>query len=532
MQRSVDVALLGGGLAANLLARQLRRQSPELSVSIFERETKRDWKVGEATVEIAATYLTKRLGLTRYLYERQLPKNGLRFFFDTPERDAPLEKMSEIGLSGLPTYPSFQLDRARLEGDLVEMNRRDGVDVHLGARVKNLALSKDGGDHTFEVAEGETTTAWRARWVVDCMGRNGAIARLEDLRMPEKSHRITAVWGRFENVADMDDWHDREWLRRVRYTARYLSTNHFNYDGQWIWFIPLRDGVISVGVVCEPHMVDKSVYEPEGFLAYLRKHRAPAQLLENAKLLDVQHYTQLAFRTKKFWAGEERWATVGDSAAFSDPFYSPGSDFISIENDMISDMIARSFAGEDVAERSALYDELIKFRYDVTLSLYDQLYETFGSYELFRAKVFFDCACYYNLWFDSYEKDEHLDQKAVEGMLRRKEPVIVAMKNFSKLFKHAAKTLKERGHYHRMNLGIGLTDGMEAFGPIMNVGAKRRRPEIDRRTEEIFNRTAALVNAMLNGEESPYVERPLWAFAEPGADLLAPPPREMTATGS
>ena len=48
------------------------------------------------TVELASNYFTRKLGLTSYLYERQLPKNGLRFFFDGPELDTPLEEMSEM----------------------------------------------------------------------------------------------------------------------------------------------------------------------------------------------------------------------------------------------------------------------------------------------------------------------------------------------------------------------------------------------------------------------------------------------------
>ena len=50
----LDVAIIGGGLAGNLLARQLLRTRPELSVGLFERETGTSYKVGEASVEITA----------------------------------------------------------------------------------------------------------------------------------------------------------------------------------------------------------------------------------------------------------------------------------------------------------------------------------------------------------------------------------------------------------------------------------------------------------------------------------------------
>ena len=127
--RSVDVATLGGGLAGNLLARQLRRQLPQLSVALFEGSRGASFKDGESTVEIASNYLIRRLGLSTYLYENQLPKNGLRFFFDTPQKDAALVDMSEIGSGHLPRFPSFQIDRQRIGGDLV---RPEQEDVYVG----------------------------------------------------------------------------------------------------------------------------------------------------------------------------------------------------------------------------------------------------------------------------------------------------------------------------------------------------------------------------------------------------------------
>jgi flavin-dependent dehydrogenase len=155
---TVDIAILGGGLAGNLLARQLRRTLPSLSVALYERSEGTSWKVGESTVELASNYLTRRLGLSTYLYENMLPKNGLRFFFDTPEKDAALFDMSEVGSMSLTTYPSFQLDRARFEADLLRMNAEAGVDVHIGARAHDLTLHEQAapspsGLHEFSVTE-------------------------------------------------------------------------------------------------------------------------------------------------------------------------------------------------------------------------------------------------------------------------------------------------------------------------------------------------------------------------------------------
>src|SRR5215207_4003056 len=136
---------MGGGIAGAFLARQLKLTRPELSLLVIEAQQKIDnFKVGESTVEVAAHYMIRKLNLGTYLYAHQLPKNGLRFFFDTPEKDLPLTRMSEIGSDHMPFHPSFQLERAALERDLAVINRESGIDVELGAKVVDFTLDGAG----------------------------------------------------------------------------------------------------------------------------------------------------------------------------------------------------------------------------------------------------------------------------------------------------------------------------------------------------------------------------------------------------
>lgn len=517
MERKVDVAILGGGLSGNLLARQLRMSLPDLSVALFERDTERSYKVGESTVEIGSHYLVHRLGLARYLYEEHLPKNGLRFFFDTEKKDAPLHEMSELGLAHLPPYPSFQLDRLRLEQDLLRMNAQDGVDVRQGARVHRLELSR-GGVHRFEVEDDSGSQPWQARWVVDTTGRGGMIARLEGLKVAEDEHRVGSSWARFGGVADIDGVEQEEFRARAEDTARFLSTNHFCYRGHWLWFIPLGHGITSVGLVTQREGWDRGLTTPQGLRTRLDEHRVVRELLANAQMLDHGFLTQLGFGARRVFSAD-RWAVVGDAAAFVDPFYSQGTDFIGIECDLLTDLIRRDVAGEEMAKSADLYEEFLQFRIDVTRLLYIDLYPTLGSYELFKAKVFFDTALYYNLWFDSYANDEHLDRRALKSLLRRRGPIRAVMESFRKLFAAAGEELHAGGRYYEGNLGRSFL-GREVFGPLQRVGAGRSRHEVDTRTEEIFNQTRAMVLMLLRGEDTQVEPWSLPRYAEE-PDLLA-----------
>jgi flavin-dependent dehydrogenase len=482
----VDVVILGGGLAGNLLARQLRGAVPSASIALFERDHEAGWKVGESTVEIASNYLVRKQKLSGYLYDQQLPKNGLRFFFDTPEKNTEFTAMSEVGSDHLPLFATFQLDRKRLETDLRKMNEAEGVAMHIGYTVRKVELGSNGARHTVVVrGDGEEKTV-TARWVVDGSGRSNLISRMLDLRY-DAEHPLASVWARYEDVTDMDTVGSAEWRGRVRHTARVLSTNHFCYPGYWIWFIPLGRGVTSLGVVGEKNIFREGIRTAEGFTKWLREHHAPASLLENAKLLDVGGYTQLAYATKQFY-GDDRWALIGDAAAFTDPFYSPGSDFISMECDHVTDLIRRDFAGEeDWRERRQLYDAFMKFRFDATILLYQKQYPVLGNYDLMRLKWNFDIACYYNLWLDGYLKDTHLEPREIRSALRRKPWVIDALRTFRDLFSSLAHAKLADGSYYENNLGF-YNDGTDLLYFQQEIGRPRKRREINARTQEVFDR--------------------------------------------
>ncbi len=515
-----DVAILGGGLAGNLLARQLRRSQPELRIGLFEHATSASYKVGEATVEIAANYLIRRLGLSTYLYENQLPKNGLRYFFDDASRSLPLHEMSEIGTSNLPLHPAFQINRARMEADLLELNQRDGVRVRRGAKVQKIELGKGGRPHRFELSDERGTQECRARWLVDAAGRRGLLARLEGLRESEPDHAIGSVWGRFEDVVDVDALGPEAFRSRVRHTPRRLSTIHFCYSGYWIWFIPLRGGLTSVGVTGDRVARRRELRTPEGFRAFLEEHRAARSLLVGAKLLDVGSYAKIAYGTRRFFAAD-RWGLSGEAATSADPLYSPGSDFIALENDFLSDLIARDFAGEAasaLAERCDVYDRFMRFRHEATMLLYTGLYDGLGSFELASAKWDFDIASYYNLWVSSYMCDRHLDLEFLREQLRLRPFVLNVMRNFATLFGQVEGHLRERGDYFRGNAGRFYC-GLDSIGFMQAVGTQRSQADVFTQAAETFNQVRAKALVLLGeaGSAESVEPLPLAAFLKPRA---------------
>lgn len=517
MAETFDVAIVGGGKAGSLLARQLRRESPSASVVVLEKATERSWKVGESTVDVAGKYLTKRLGLSSYLYQHQLPKNGLRFFFDREDRGGELTTLSEIGSSGLIPFPAFQIDRARFEEDLLAMNAAAGVDVRLGVRVARVEL---GAPHVLALQrDGAAAGEVRARWLVDASGRSSVLARQLDLRT-ESGLAHASAWGRFRGVADLDDHPSEPFRARVRHTARALSTIHFCYPGYWIWLIPLGRGITSVGVVMERGLFRDVLRTEEGLLAFLRGHAAVAELLAPAELLDVMSLGQLAYGARRFFDASARWALVGEAAAFVDPLYSPGGDFIAIENDWVSDLVRRDLAGEApsaLAERGQAYDRLLALRLEASELLYAGLYGTLGSFELFASKWDLDLACYLNLWFEPYLLDQHLDLGAVRRELDGRPATLGILRTFARTFADAEARLRAEGRLAAGNLGRSVLDPAVRFlAPDFGSVASQRRalPRVRDALQLVHDELADKLGRPRHAEPVPFARfasgRSLW----------------------
>ncbi len=344
LKSEYDVIIIGGGWAGLTLARQLRRGSRNISILVVEANSKFRGKVGEATVEMAGHYFIKQLGMVNYLYRNHLPKNGLRFFYDNPDHSLTLAEMSEHGTTSIPPHPAFQLDRARLEADLVDMNRDNGIEVIMGIKATRLEIRQGDKRHSVELSTEDNEISVHARWLIDCSGRNRISRKHKKLTRLENVPKHFSAWGRFRNIQDIDSMGNEAWRKRAY--GRFLSTNHFAGNGYWIWVIPLSGGYTSIGVVGEKEKFNCPPTKKENFLNFLMQYRAVSELLQGADIVDFEAWGQLAYRADEFIFAE-RWATSGFSAMFLDPLFSGGGDMIALFNDHITKYVLKDIGEVD-----------------------------------------------------------------------------------------------------------------------------------------------------------------------------------------
>lgn len=392
-----DVVIPGGGLAGQTLARQLKRARPSLRVAVLEKHAfpvpEAAFKVGESTVEIGAHYYRDVLGLKDHLERAQLPKLGLRYFFPAGDnRD--LAPRVEVGGTFFPDVGSHQLDRGRFENYLAAENAAIGVDVLDGCRVEDVSLA----DRAVTYERGGERRTIRGRWIVDASGRAGLIRRQLGLGHPV-THDTNASWWRYSERLAIDDWSDvPAWRTRVPTGERWLSTNHLMGRGYWVWFIPLGSGSTSVGIVADAKLHPFSrINRFEPALDWLREYEPQAAAVCEAKrhlLQDFRALKRYAYGCRQVYS-HDRWALTGEAGLFTDPFYSPGSDFIGIGNTFITDLVFRDLDGEDISLRVDRYNQIFLDLFGAFLQLFDGQYPIMGNAQAMTAKIVWDNASYW-----------------------------------------------------------------------------------------------------------------------------------------
>ncbi len=400
-----DVVIVGGAVAGASTAIVLKRGNPKLRILVVEKTDRFDWKVGESTVEVSAYFLTRVLKQWTYLAREQLPKQAFRYWFYNDDVTC-LREASETGPTQLARTPSFQLDRAKLDEHLLKLARDEGSEVWRPAKVTGYTLGEGSGSNTLVVDKSDGTTATvSCRWLVDATGRQAMLARKRGGVTPIDSHPTAAIWVRYKDVIDMDgialagtDPAD-PWQRAVL-APRRLATNHFTGWGYWIWFIPLHDGEMSVGLVW-----DKRLVTPEGttpldkLTRFLDTNSLTRQMIEGATAIegDCRYYAHLPYFVDKFIG--PGWTCVGDAGGFLDPFYSPGLDQMSFSVWTRTRLILQDLAGappdameKEYALHNKRYDRYFKYFYE---SIFRDKYYVMGDYDTMTIAFLLDTALYY-----------------------------------------------------------------------------------------------------------------------------------------
>ncbi len=501
MKTELDVVILGGGLAGLCLARLLRLEQPQRSVLTLDTGSPGGRKVGEALVEIGAMFLDRRLQLGSLLRRTQLPKNGLRFWFDDGT-NLPLTEASEDGPMTFGYWQTFQLDRDTLEHSLLELNLASGVNHLYGVREISTAPG-----HTVRFTHEGQTREVTARWLVDASGVAAVLSRQRGLLTAD--HRVDhgGCWARFANWR-CPGWHlEAQGDRRRVIGKRLLSTNHLMREGYWIWWIPLASGLMSVGLVYDHDLLERPPRTLDKFIEFLRQHRPCKELMADADPVDFGTLTHFAHRPRHYF-GEDRTAAIGLAGGFVDPYYSSGVDFIALGCEFLCELIRT----DNCAERRESYNRMMSAYYEQCVQFASEM-QTYAAQAL-RVPIYRrDIHLYWNLYAWPYFSRDLLSPRFIRAWLSLAEEGRQRSGFFLRVARQAYTHIparSNRGQYTFNQLGYRLV-------PYLNFERQMGHPVDLERSRRLMREAdagclLALMDAVFDGDRSP-VRRPLFEAA-------------------
>lgn len=300
-----DVLVIGGGPAGSTAATLLVRKG--WRVVQLEKARHPRFHIGESLLPMNLPIL-ERLGVLDRVRDMGVFKPGAEFPID--ERHYNTFRF-ERALD--PKFPyAYQIKREQFDQMLFEHARASGVDAREQVEVLRIDFGDDGRPALAHArnAKGDEF-AIRPRYMVDASGRDTFFGNKLKLKRKSTAHQSAAIFSHFKGVQ-----------RREGVDAGNITVQRFAHG--WMWLIPLRDDVMSVGAVCFPEYLKQRRGESENFLMQtLESEPQVWARMQGAQRVAPVHVTGNYSYTCSRMTGPG-WVMVGDAYAFVDPVFSSG----------------------------------------------------------------------------------------------------------------------------------------------------------------------------------------------------------------
>jgi len=298
-----DVAIIGGGPAGSTAATILARHGRK--VVVLEREKFPRFHIGESLLPYSMNAF-ERLGVQEKLKPICMEKIGgevasacgtrkVRFYFRTGFK--------------LQQTKSYQVKRADFDKLLLDHASESGAEVREQTSVEKIDVTPDSVTLAVKSACGSSEV--KARYLIDCSGRNSVVGTHFKLRQSYQTLQKFSVFAHFEDVP----LRDREELN----LTRLIRGGDF-----WFWMIAVTETRISVGVVTDTAVFRKLNKTPEEALDHFIR-KAPEmreRMLGARRVSQVYSISDYSYRNSRFTG--DRWMLAGDAAGFIDPIFSTG----------------------------------------------------------------------------------------------------------------------------------------------------------------------------------------------------------------
>jgi flavin-dependent dehydrogenase len=303
--RRCDVLVIGGGPGGSTVGALLAQAGRD--VVLMEKAHHPRFHIGESLLP-ANVALLERLGVREQVERIGMPKWGVEFVAPDRAQKAYVE-FADAWDKSMPY--AWQVRRSEFDEVLFRNAAAKGARTFEGARVREVAFDADGARVDVEFDDG-ARQSWRTRFVVDASGRDTLLANQFKTKQKNPHHNSAAVYAHYTGAQRLPGKMEG-------------NITIFWFEHGWFWFIPLADGVTSVGAVCWPYYLKTRRKPLPEFLQETVAMCPELQArLRDATLVGGEVHATGNYSYASTVSSGERYLLLGDAYAFIDPVFSSG----------------------------------------------------------------------------------------------------------------------------------------------------------------------------------------------------------------
>ena len=302
-----DVLVIGGGPAGSTAAALLAERG--YHVTLLEKAHHPRFHIGESLLP-ANLPLLEKLGVAQAVKAIGMEKWGAQFVSPWHDHQSSIE-FADAWDKSMPM--AYQVRRSDFDEILIRNAANKKANVIEGCQVQEVTFLPESKGALVQARHDDgRLESWNARFILDASGRDTYLGNRLKMKQRNKKHSSTAIYAHFSDAQ--------------RSTGKIEGDiTIFWFDHGWFWYIPLTDGVTSVGAVTWPYYLKTRGQKPLDIFFKETIALCPqlAQRLEHAQQQSeveaTGNFSYVCDRTHG-----DNYLLLGDAYTFIDPVFSSG----------------------------------------------------------------------------------------------------------------------------------------------------------------------------------------------------------------